>query len=389
MLITIGNIVLVILMIFLYTMLWYYVGKKGSKILFYEKPSSKIYWTIFWFIAFSFILASILKSAISVNNKLIGGLTTVGAVSMALFFYLIILFPLTDLMKFIFNKFGYSGNLRNYLSMVYGRGISVFIVVIIIFCFGFWHANNQSVTNYKLSINKKAGNIKTLNVVMVADVHMGIMVREKGLNKMVSSINKLKPDIVFFCGDMVDESTPTSLEVYFSKAFKNIKSKYGVYDITGNHEYAGNVGETIDYMKRAGVKVVQDEAVKVNDSFYVVGRNDAASGKKVRPLNEILKDVDKSLPIIELNHRPVALDEAEKNGVDLQLSGHTHEGQIFPFNLVTKAAFKDDYGYLKKGNFNLIVTSGYGTWGPPIRIGTKGEIVNIKIELKKRVESRE
>ncbi|MFL0249279.1 metallophosphoesterase [Clostridium neuense] len=382
-LISIGNIILIILILLLYTSLWHYIGKKGSKILFYEKSSSKIYWTIFWFVAFSFILAAILRSTISVNNKLIGGLTTVGAVSMALFFYLIILFPLTDLMKFIFNKFGYRGTLRNYLSMFYGRGISIFIVVLIIFCFGFWHANNQSVTNYKLSINKKAGNIKTLNVVMVSDVHMGIMVRENGLNKMVNSINKLKPDIVFFCGDMVDESTPKGLEVYFGEKFKNIKSKYGVYDITGNHEYAGNVGETINYMKRAGVKVLQDEVVKVNDSFYVVGRNDAASGKKVKPLNEILKNVDKSLPVIELNHRPVALDEAEKNGVDLQLSGHTHEGQIFPFNLVTKLAFKDDYGYLKEGKFNLIVTSGYGTWGPPIRIGTKGEIVNIKVKFVK------
>lgn len=382
-LISIGNIILIILILLLYTSLWHYIGKKGSKILFYEKSSSKIYWTIFWFVAFSFILAAILRSTISVNNKLIGGLTTVGAVSMALFFYLIILFPLTDLMKFIFNKFGYRGTLRNYLSMFYGRGISIFIVVLIIFCFGFWHANNQSVTNYKLSINKKAGNIKTLNVVMVSDVHMGIMVRENGLNKMVNSINKLKPDIVFFCGDMVDESTPKGLEVYFGEKFKNIKSKYGVYDITGNHEYAGNVGETINYMKRAWVKVLQDEVVKVNDSFYVVGRNDAASGKKVKPLNEILKNVDKSLPVIELNHRPVALDEAEKNGVDLQLSGHTHEGQIFPFNLVTKLAFKDDYGYLKEGKFNLIVTSGYGTWGPPIRIGTKGEIVNIKVKFVK------
>jgi len=372
-------------MLLLYTSLWHYIGKKGSKILFRGKQSSKIYWIVFCFFAFSFIFAAIARSTISINNKFAGVLNTIGAVSIALFFYLIILFPLTDLAKFIFNKFGYRGTLRNYLSMVYGRGISIFIVVIIIFCFGFWHANHQSVTNYKLSINKKTGNIKTLNVVMVADVHMGIMVRENGLNKMVNSINKLKPDIVFFCGDMVDESTPTRLEVYFSKEFKNIKSKYGVYSITGNHEYySDNVSKTIKYMKKADVKVLQDEGLKVANSFYVVGRNDAASGKEPKPLKDILKNVDKSLPVIELNHRPIALDEAEKNGVDLQLSGHTHEGQIFPFNLVTKAAFKDDYGYLKKDKFNLIVTSGYGTWGPPIRIGTKGEIVDIKLKFIKR-----
>lgn len=371
-------------MLFLYTMLWYYIGKKGSRILFTKrgKANSKIYWIVFWFLAFSFILAAIARSTISINNRLTETLTVIGAVSIALFFYLIIIFPMTDIMKFILNKLGFSGNMRNYLSIVYGRGISIFAVVVVIFCFGFWHANHQSVTNYKLNINKKAGNIKTLNVVMVSDVHMGIMIRKNGLNKMVNSINKLKPDIVFFCGDMVDESTPTSLKVYYGKEFKNIKSKYGVYSITGNHEYySDNVSETIKYMKKANVRTLQDEAVKVNNSFYVVGRNDSASGKKPKPLKEILKNADKSLPIIELNHKPVALDEAEKNGVDLQLSGHTHDGQIFPFNLTTKLVFKDAYGYLKEGNFNLIVTSGYGTWGPPMRIGTKGEIANIKLKF--------
>ncbi|PJI08973.1 MULTISPECIES: metallophosphoesterase [Clostridium] len=386
MLITIGNIILELLILFLYTMLWYYVGKKGSRILFTKrgKANSKIYWTVFWFLAFSFILAAIARSTISINNRLTETLTVIGAVSIALFFYLIILFPMTDIMKFILNKLGFSGNMRNYLSVVYGRGISIFAVVIVIFCFGFWHANHQSVTNYKLNINKKAGNIKTLNVVMVSDVHMGIMIRENGINKMVNSINKLKPDIVFFCGDMVDESTPTSLKKYYGREFKNIKSKYGVYSITGNHEYySDNVSETIKYMKKANVRTLQDEAVKVDNSFYVVGRNDSASGKKPKPLKDILKGRNKALPIIELNHKPVALDEAEKNGVDLQLSGHTHDGQVFPFNLTTNLVFKDAYGYLNEGNFKLIVTSGYGTWGPPMRIGTKGEIVDIKLKFVK------
>lgn len=387
-LITIGNIILALLMLFLYTILWYYVGKKGIKIFFYKRGDlkAKAYWIVFWFLAFSFILAALVRSTMSINNKLTGILTTIGAVSMAAFCYLIILFPLTDLMRFIFNKFGFYGSVRNHLSIAYGRGISIFIAVVIIFCFGLWHATHQSVTSYKLNIDKKMGNIKELNIVMIADVHMGIMIKEKGIDKLITSINRLKPDIVFFCGDMVDESTPTSLKIYFGKEFKNIKSKYGVYSITGNHEYAGDVSETIEYMKKANVKVLEDEVVKVNNEFYVVGRNDAADGKKVKPLSELLKKVDKSLPIIELNHRPVAIEEAEKNGVDLQLSGHTHEGQIFPFNLVTKAVFEDDYGYLKKGEFNLIVTSGYGTWGPPIRIGTKGEIVNIKLKMGKEIK---
>ena len=223
---------------------------------------------------------------------------------------------------------------------------------------------------------------------MISDVHMGIAIKENGVNEMVNSINKLNPDIVLFCGDIFDENTSTKLKEYSREAFKNIKSKYGVYDITGNHEYgAGDLSETISYFKDANIKFLQDESIKIANSFYVVGRNDPASkritGQDIKPLRDILKDVDKSLPIIVLNHRPEELQEAETEGVDLQLSGHTHKGQIFPGNLVTNYLNEKDYGYLKKDNFNLIVSSGYGTWGPPMRIGSKSEIVNIKINFKK------
>ena len=223
---------------------------------------------------------------------------------------------------------------------------------------------------------------------MISDVHMGITIKENGVNKMVNSINKLNPDIVLFCGDIFDESTPTKLKEYSTEAFKNIKSKYGVYDITGNHEYsAGDLSETISYFEDANIKFLQDESIKIADSFYVVGRNDPANrrvtGQDVKPLEEILKDVDKSLPIIVLNHRPENLEEAETENVDLQLSGHTHKGQIFPGNLVTNYLNEKDYGHLKKDNFNLIVSSGYGTWGPPMRIGSKSEIVNIRVNFNK------
>lgn len=383
-LIIVGNIILLLLILFIYTMLWYYIGAKGKRVLFTKRNSSgtKLYWIIFWLLAFSFIIAAILRSTITINNMLTEMFTYISAISLAVFCYLIILFPITDFIKFMLNKLGFRGKGRAYLSTVYGRGISIFIVVLAIVILGFWNAINQTTTNYTVNVNKKAGKIKKLNVVLVSDVHMGIMIRENGIDKLVTSINRLKPDIVFFAGDMVDESTEASLEKYYSSAFKKIKTKYGVYSITGNHEYMNNAEVAIKYMEKAKVKVLKDEAVKVNDSFYVVGRNDAAGGK-VKPLKEVLKNVDKKLPIIELNHRPVALEEAEKNGVDLQLSGHTHQGQVFPFNFTTELVFEDSYGYMKRKNFNLIVTSGYGTWGPPIRVGTKGEIVKINLDFSK------
>jgi predicted MPP superfamily phosphohydrolase len=221
---------------------------------------------------------------------------------------------------------------------------------------------------------------------MISDVHMGIAIKENGINKMVNSINELNPDIVLFCGDIFDENTTTKLKEYSREAFKSIKSKYGVYDITGNHEYgAGDLSETISYFKDANIEFLQDESIKIANSFYVVGRNDPANrriiGQEVKSIRDVLKDVDKSLPIIVLNHRPEDLEEAEIENVDLQLSGHTHKGQIFPGNLITNYLYENDYGYSRKDDFNLIVSSGYGTWGPPMRIGTKSEIVNIKVNF--------
>ncbi len=390
-LITIGTILLLLFFVFLYIMSCYYIGIKGKGVFSYKnkKIKNKLYWFMFWILALSYIISVLLRSFLSVNNVLTSIFTAIGTICLACTCYLIILFPVVDIMKFILKKTGYKGKVRNYLSKLYGNGISVFIVVFLIIGFGLWNAAHFAITNYNLNINKKAGKIASLNVVMVADIHMGVGVKENGIDKMVASINELKPDIVFFCGDIMDESSTTKLKSYASNAFRNIKSKYGVYGITGNHEYIEkDLPETLYYLKKGNVKMMQDSAVKIDNSFYVVGRNDPAGIDKekegIKPLNKILKGVNKELPIIVLNHRPTNLEEDEKEKIDIQLSGHTHKGQFFPNNLITKMVYEDDYGYLKKDDFNLIVTSGYGTWGPPIRIGTKAEIVNIKLKFNEK-----
>jgi uncharacterized protein len=311
----------------------------------------------------------------------------IGYIYIGIFIYSVLIFLSVNILRFTSKKVKLANSIREVLKKIYFKGISVFLIVFILVGFGVWNAQDKVVTNYEINVNKKAGEIKSLNVVMISDVHMGITIKENGVDKMVDSINKLNPDIVLFCGDIFDENTSTKLKEYSRESLKNIKSKYGVYDITGNHEYmAGDLSKNISYFEDANIKFLQDEQIKIADSFYVVGRNDPA-GKRMtnegmKPLGDILKDVDKSLPIIVLNHRPEQLNEAETEGVDLQLSGHTHKGQLFPGNLVTSYLTEIDYGYLKKDNFNLIVSSGYGTWGPPIRIGTKSEIVNVKVNFK-------
>jgi len=387
-------IVSIFIVLGLYMSLCYYIGLKGKRIFlnglikFRYKRYCLLYWSIYWMIALAFIISNILRGLLTTDNWITSIVILIGATYLGVFIYSILLFFAVDVIRFILKKINIGQPIKQKLDKIYCNGISIFVIVFILVGLGIWNAQNQVVTNYEVNINKDAGKITSLNVVMISDVHMGITIKENGVNKMVNSINELNPDIVLFCGDIFDESTPTKLKEYSTEAFKNIKSKYGVYDITGNHDYsAGDLAETISYFEDANIKFLQDESIKIADSFYIVGRNDPASrrvtGQEVKQLSDVLKDVDKALPIIVLNHRPENLEEAETENVDLQLSGHTHDGQIFPGNLVTNYLNEKGYGHLIKDDFNLIVSSGYGTWGPPMRIGSKSEIVNIRVNFSK------
>ena len=168
-------------------------------------------------------------------------------------------------------------------------------------------------------------------------------------------------------------------------SLQKLKAPYGVFAVTGNHEYFGGVQKSVAYIQEGNVKVLQDTAVKIDDAFYLIGRKDLTGksfGDLRRPLNEVMDGVDKNLPLILMDHQPFHLEEAEQNGIDLQLSGHTHHGQLFPFNLITNKVYEKSWGYLRKGETQYYVSCGVGTWGPPIRIGNRPEIVQIKVRFK-------
>lgn len=383
------SIVLLLIIIAVYSAACYYIGRKGKDIFIKNgiRLNTKLYWGIFWVISLSYIIGYIMRDIFTINFRLTFVFTFIGGIWLGFMYYFIILFPLADISRFALRKknFKWKGLLRN----IYRNGLFVFAAVLVIIIIATINAAHPGVTDYSVTINKKVPDMKTLDIALVSDVHMGIGIREKGIDKLINLLNSQKPDIVFFCGDMVDESTTTNLKEYAAKKFKDIKSKYGIYAIMGNHEYYSGIAgaaETIRIFKQGGVNFLNDKTANIANSFYVAGMNDIEieddTNKKVKPLKSILNGVDKSMPIIVLKHRPVGIEESQKEDVDLELCGHTHDGQNFPNNLVVKLLYKDAYGYLKKNNFNLIVTSGYGTWGPPIRLGTKAEIANIKVNFK-------
>lgn len=267
-------------------------------------------------------------------------------------------------------------------AQIWKVGICLIIVLI---SFGSLNARKAQVVT--LSLEMPLGNpaIDSLCAVAVSDIHVGPFINSSRIRGLVDKINGLSPDIVFLVGDIVDESISAAAEEGLTEELKRIKAPLGIYAVPGNHEYYAGIEDVQKYLSRGGVRLLRDEFVVIKDSLILVGREDIMANRlgeeKRRPLSEILREAPKNLPIIVLDHTPINLEEATSQGVVLQLSGHTHNGQMWPFNLITRLIFEKSWGLLQKENTLFYVSCGYGTWGPPVRIGSTPEIILLNLTL--------
>lgn len=333
-----------VVIIAVYTLLNWLVGRQLMDLL---KINKYVFWSIFVIVAYSPVIGRFGFKA----------LDTIGNLWMVFFYYAVFL---SVLAIFIKNKPFLIGG---------------YILIILAIVYGYFHAQDIKVQNYDVVI-PKAG--KDLRVVMLSDIHIDSAKKEGYVAKMVQKVNALNPDIVLLPGDTFDDQDIRVLDKE-KDTLKSIKTKYGVFAVLGNHEYySGNLDQMLRIFKEANITMLRDEVYET-PGFYIVGREDAS--QKRQPLEDISQGVNKSRPIILLDHQPVALEEAKNSGVDLMLSGHTHLGQFFPNQLITNRIYEVDYGYLAKGPLQIIVSSGYGTWGPPVRIGTQSEIVFINLKF--------
>ncbi|HZV12145.1 MAG TPA: metallophosphoesterase, partial [Candidatus Kapabacteria bacterium] len=263
--------------------------------------------------------------------------------------------------------------------------VAVLCVVGIVVLSGYINARNPRVKKLELVVPKQNPQRKELNIAVASDIHLGTIISNGRLHSIVDKINALDPDLVLLPGDVFDEDIGPVIKNNLGEILRKIRSRLGVYAITGNHEYIGGVEAACNYMTAHGIKVLRDEAVTVDDTIQIVGREDLSikgfAGKQRKPLDELMRGIDKQRPVILMDHQPFHLEEAVRNGVDLQLSGHTHHGQLWPFNFITKKMYEVSWGYKKKENTHFYVSCGAGTWGPPIRTGNTPEIMHLRLRF--------
>lgn len=368
--------VVLLLIVVLYGLCNYYVGNRIAALL---QPIFPFEIAWFVYIPFLFLACSSLAAFLfpSKNLKLIG---TVGNYWLAVVLLAFVLFGLTDIVLAVIGYIRKTELSTSVLSIARMTAAAAALVLLFV---GIHTASDIKITKYEITIDKQASP-GSLKIVMFSDLHLGYVNDHEKLLEIVSKINRANPDLVVISGDFFDGNYNAVQDPQqVIEALLQIEATYGTYLAWGNHD----AGDTFDKMRElvaaSNITILEDKAVKIADSFLLVGRKDSspigAQGERRVSMENELAQLDAGLPVIVLDHQPSNIGEYEQ--ADLILCGHTHQGQVFPINFITDRLFAVDYGYYRDGDTQVIVSSGIATWGPPIRLGTKSELVEITVRF--------
>jgi predicted MPP superfamily phosphohydrolase len=357
----------------------FYIGNNLFGFIRCFSPVTKV---VFWPLFSLFFCAPLFVNFLPFR---INFLHIIGSYWMAVFAYLFILLALSDFTRLVLF---FAGKKIANINL-YTVGAALLSCVILIVC-GSLHARSVKTKNYSLALIGKSDDIR---ITLISDIHIGAAIGKSHVDRIVKAVNRTEPDLICISGDIFDGNLDVinDLEAVTDR-LKLLKAPLGVYACLGNHDVdrmaisGGRTERITEILKKAGFTLLQDEVIQIRPDFFIAGRKDArpiGMSARRKSSKELLENIDGT--IIMLDHQPVQFAQNEQAGVDLLLCGHTHRGQIFPVNIMTRFIYKKagavHYGYWKGQTMQAVVTSGAGFWGPPIRVGTNSEIAVININF--------
>lgn len=363
----------------------FYLAQRISRCVRFLLPKAP-----FWIFPGSFggmtlvMILSFFRSTLPIAPQIRTLLGVITAYWMGIFLYLLLFFLLADLVLL-------AGQLTKRIPVSakqkaqFLAGATALVLALCTALYGFYHATQLKTVRYDLSLPNAALG-QEMTIVMISDLHLGAIQSENRLADIIDEINGLEPDLVCIAGDFFDSDYQAIRDPdAAASTLQQLRATYGVYVSLGNHDAGATFGQMQAFLDLCGIRTLADEAVCIDDRLVLVGRLDPSpiggyNGKTRQPLSQLLTGLHEDLPVVVMDHNPANADTYTSD-VDLVLSGHTHKGQIFPGSLLTNYLFPVDYGWYQKdsGSPHVIVSSGVGTWGMPMRVGTDCEIVCIRL----------
>ena len=377
------------IVIAIYTALCLYTGSRMFRFFQGIVPGCRVavFWPLYILVCFAFILAGL------------SGLDALNPVRlfcmyfMAAFVYFLLFTIAFDVLRLLFRlALNRPAGPRFFAA---GMGAVLCLTLLVIFC-GALHARRIQVKNYSITIGKE-GPAGGARIVLVSDLHIGGTVNRAWIARIMDAVNRARPGMVCIAGDIFDGNLDMVQDMDgIAAELRRLEAPLGVYACLGNHDVdrvrlfqdSGSTGRIEAFLKSANIVLLRDEALPVTEGLYVAGRLDArpiGMRQSRKSIAELAAPLDKNAAILLLDHQPLEFPQAEAAGVDLLLCGHTHKGQMFPGNLITRRIFRKaggtHYGYWRGANMQAVVTSGAGVWGPPVRIATDSEIAVLDLQF--------
>lgn len=316
---------------------------------------------LFWLCTLSFF-GSMLSRNVKMPFYVSHTMYEVGTGWLIFTLYMVLFLLLFDIIKL----FRFSCNYGFLLSLLF---------TLILLVYGYYNYRHPQTNVIDITLNKRyTDEKKPIKIVAVSDIHLGNGTGKAALKRYVKMINEQNPDLILIGGDLIDNSVTPLYAENMANELSELKAPLGIYMVAGNHEYISGIDESIRFIQNTPIQLLQDSVVTLPNGIQLIGRDDRSNHAR-RSLQELMVNVERDKPVILLDHQPYGLAETETAGIDLQFSGHTHHGQVWPMSLVTDYVYEQSHGYRQWGNSHIYVSSGLSLWGPPFRIGTESEMV--------------
>lgn len=321
-----------------------------------------VFASIFWIVALAMVIA-LFARGVGLPDVVMKSLYFIGSIWMVFTLYMVPALLLMDLSRFV----GLS--IRNGVLWVAAAVVCLLI-------YGYWNYRNLRVEHIDIEIEKPLS--QDLKIVAVSDVHLGDGTGRRSLRRYVEMINAENPDVIIIGGDLIDNSLLPVLRNNMADELCRLEAPMGIYMALGNHEYISGIEDVMAFLYTTPITLLRDRVATLPCGLQIVGRDDVSNRRRL-PLSELIARCDKAQPILVIDHQPYKLAAADSLGVDMQFSGHTHHGQVWPVSLLTDRMFEQSYGYRKWSHAHIYVSSGLSLWGPPFRIGTQCDMAVLHI----------
>ena len=317
---------------------------------------------VYWVVAFALVVSLVGRDKLpSVMQQV---LYVAGSIWLVAILYMVMALVVADVVRIFLPTFKY--------GFWCCAGLTACVLA-----YGYYNYCNPVVNKIAITFDKPLST--PVRVVAVSDVHLGYATGKERLKKYVELINSQNPDIVLIAGDLIDNNVTPLRENRMNEELSQIVAPMGVYMVPGNHEYISGIDEAVSFLKETPIVLLRDTIVELPCGLQIVGRDDRHNKRRL-PLRDIVAKTDSSKPMIMLDHQPYQVAKKDSLGVDVQVSGHTHRGQVFPMNMLVDMMYEQSYGYRKWSHSHVYVSCGLSLWGPPFRIGTSSDIAVFELK---------